>query len=233
MAPQQNNRSLTARPLLCLVSDRSRIARAEGSDGRAELVDLVRNAGRVGVDLIQVRERDLSARDLYELVRTCVQATLHSVTRLIVNDRLDVALAAGAAGIHLRSDSPDASRVRQVVPDGFLIGRSVHGSDEAVAAVKEGEVDYLIAGTIFPTASKSAMHDYLGLEGLRVVVQRVDVPVLAIGGVTMSVFGAIAACGAAGVAAIRLFADAGPDADELARFVQKARTEFDTSGRVS
>ena len=233
MALQPNNRSLTARPIVYLVTDRNRISRAAGSDGRAEPVEFVRQAARASVDLIQVRERDLPAGDLYELVHRCLLATRHSSTRLIVNDRLDVAVAAGAAGVHLRSDSPDGLRVRQVVPAGFLIGRSVHGSDEALAAAREGEVDYFIAGTIFPTVAKSATHTCLGLEGLRAVVERVDVPVLAIGGVTMPTIAAIAASGAAGVAAIGLFATIGPDADELARLVQQARSEFDTSGRVS
>ena len=105
--------------------------------------------------------------------------------------------------------------------------------DQALGAAKDGDVDYFIAGTLFPTASKPATRTYLGLEGLRAVVQAVDVPVLAIGGVTILTLGAIGACGAAGVAAIGLFADVGPDADELARLVHQARGQFDTSGRVS
>lgn len=223
---------LAARPVVCLVTDRTRIPHAGGTDGRPELVEFVRGAARAGVDLIQIRERDLTARDLYGLVCACVKATARTGAYLLVNDRIDVALAAGAAGVHLRSDSPDGSRVRRIAPAGFLVGRSVHGPDEAVAVVKNGKVDYLIAGTVFPTPSKPGTHEYLGLEGLRGVVRRVNVPVLAIGGVTSSTIVAVAATGAAGFAAIGLFADAGADGEELVQLVRKTRREFDTSGSV-
>lgn len=222
-----------ARPVLCLVTDRTRLAHAGGTDGRPELVEFVREAARAGVDLVQIRERDLTARDLYELVCACVKATERTLARLLVNDRCDVALAAGAAGVHLRSDSPDGSRVRRTSPAGFLIGRSVHDPDEAVTVVKNGELDYLMAGTVFPTPSKRGMHEYLGLEGLRDVVRRVNVPVLAIGGVTSSTLATVAATGAAGFAAIGLFADVGADGKALGQLVRQARREFDTRGSVS
>lgn len=224
---------LVARPVLCLVTDRTRIPHALGTDGRAELVELVREAARAGVDLVQIRERDLTARDLYELVCACVKATEHTFAHLVVNDRCDVAIAAGAAGVHLRSDSPDGSRMRRLSPAGFLVGRSVHDPGEAVTVVKNGELDYLIAGTVFPTPSKRGMHEYLGLEGLRDIVRRVNVPVLAIGGVTSSTVAAIAATGAAGFAAIGLFAEVGADGETLGQLVRQARREFDTSGSVS
>src|SRR5205814_1224408 len=102
------------------------------------------------VDLIQVRERDLNAADLAALVSAVVKVSRGSGTRVLVNDRVDVALATGADGVHLRSDSVPADAVRRLVSAGFLIGRSVHRVDEAVAA---GAVDYLIAGAVFPTRS--------------------------------------------------------------------------------
>jgi thiamine-phosphate pyrophosphorylase len=217
---------------VCLVTDRSRIPHAAGADGLEELVEFVRQAAHAGVDLIQVRERDLDGRDLYELVCGCVHATVRTDARVLVNDRLDVALAAGAAGVHLRSDSPDPSRIRRIVPAGFLVGRSVHGPDEAVAVAKSGKLDYLIAGTVFPTPSKGSSHESLGLEGLHTIVERVTMPVLAIGGVTTATIGAVASTGAAGFAAIGMFAQAGGHAEQLARLVQETRRAFDTSGSV-
>jgi thiamine-phosphate diphosphorylase len=192
----------------------------------------VEAAARAGIDLIQIRERDLSSRDLYELVRECVDVARGSHARIIVNDRIDVALAAGAAGVHLRGDSLDASCARRVVPGDFLVGRSVHGPEEAAAAAKDDEVDYLIAGTVFSSLSKPGDHKSIGIEGLRAIVRLIDVPVLAIGGVTAANVGAIAATGAAGIAAIGVFAEVGPNCDKLTQLVGTASRAFDTSGRV-
>ena len=233
MARPQTESPLAARPLVCLVTDRSRIPHPGGTDGRAELVEFVQGAARAGVDLIQIRERDLDGRDLYELVCRCVQAVARTDAHVLVNDRLDVAVAGGAAGVHLRSDSLDGSRARRIGPPGFLIGRSIHGLNEAVAVAKCGKLDYLIAGTVFPTPSKQPAQGYLGLEELRAVVERVTVPVLAIGGVTSSTkIGAVASTGAAGFAAIGLFVQAGTDSEQLAQLVRRARRAFDTSGSV-
>ena len=121
---------------------------------------------------------------------------------MVVNDRVDVALACGADGVHLRHDSVRADAVRTIAPAGFLVGRSVHSLAEAEGA---GPVDYLIAGTVFPTPSKPAASPILGLDGLADVVQAVAVPVLAIGGITRERLDEVAAIGAAGAAGIGLF----------------------------
>jgi len=118
---------------------------------------------------------------------------------VLVNDRLDVALAARAHGVHLRGSSFDAVHVRAVASPGFLIGRSVHDVREAADA---GPVDYLVAGTVWATASKPDGHGLLGVEGLAQVVAASQVPVLAIGGVDPGRAALLAAAGAAGVAAI-------------------------------
>jgi thiamine-phosphate pyrophosphorylase len=110
-----------------MVTDRQRL----GADAEDLLVDRVAAAARAGVHLVQVRERDLEGAALMQLVERCVVAVRSTFARVIVNDRLDVALAAGAHGVHLRSDSMPAGRVRAVVPRGFLIGRSVHAAGEA------------------------------------------------------------------------------------------------------
>ena len=192
------------RPVICMITDGS------GASGRgtAALVDAVAAAARAGVDLIQIRERDLEARALTTLVRQCVQAARGTRARIVVNDRLDVALAAAAHGVHLRGDSLPAARARSVAPPGLLIGRSVHSVEEASRA--GDAVDYLICGTVFATASKHG-REPAGLGVLADVARATAIPVLAVGGVTADNASRVAQSGAAGVAAIGLFADHGTD----------------------
>jgi thiamine-phosphate diphosphorylase len=188
----------------CLVTDRRRLAGAGASFDRARraLLAQVEAAVRDGVDLIQVRERDLEAGDLGTLVEAVVSLARGTSSRVLVNDRLDVALACGADGVHLRADSIPTADARRVAPPRFVIGRSVHTVDEASAA---RDADYLIAGTVYPSQSKAAGAALLGPEGLRAIVCAARAPVLAIGGVTVERFDEIAAAGAAGVAGVGLF----------------------------
>jgi thiamine-phosphate pyrophosphorylase len=190
-----------------------------------------------GVDVLQVRERDLEARELVELCREIVVAARGSQCRVVVNDRLDIALACGADGVHLRGDSMPSALVREMAPRGFLVGRSVHSVEQAAAA---GDVDYLIAGTVWATDSKPDLSDeaLLGPRRLAEIVERVSVPVLAIGGVSLARLAAVSASGAAGVAAIGLFmgeAEASRlcRAVPLAETVQIARRRFDTPDGAS
>lgn len=185
---------------LHLITDRHRLA--PGADEASAIACLVRQiaaAVAAGIDVIQIRERDLEARPLAELVRLAVAAARGGTTRVVVNERLDVALAAGAHGVHLRGDSIASALVRTMVPPGFLVGRSVHTPDEAAGA---GPVDYLIAGTVWATASKPAGHALLGVDGLARIVEATTVPVLAVGGVEIGHVSALARAGAAGLAAI-------------------------------
>ena len=188
-----------SRPVFCLVTDRHR------TQGEDQLIRLVRHATAAGVNLVQIRERALGDRRLLALTRSIV-AAVEGTARVVVNDRVDVALAAGADGVHLRADSPPAAAVRAMVPAGFLVGRSVHGEAEAIDAAAS-DVDYLVLGTIFPTASKPAGVSPLGLKPLERAARAIAVPILAIGGITADNVGQVAAAGAAGVAAIGLFAD--------------------------
>jgi len=169
------------------------------------LVDRAAAAARGGVDVIQVRERDLADRDLVALVRQIVAATEGTRARVLVNDRADVAIAAGAAGVHLRSDSASASRVRAIVPSAFLIGRSVHSLSDVDAAVAGGGCDYLMFGTVFPSSGKPEGHPIAGVDALKAVCRRSPLPVIAIGGVDRSRGKEIEAAGAAGFAAVGLF----------------------------
>jgi thiamine-phosphate pyrophosphorylase len=196
---------------LCLVTDR----------GRRDPIEQAREAVAAGVDLIQVRERDLEAGALAAIVRELVGVARRGPTRVVVNDRLDVALACGAHGVHLRGDSMPARSVRSTAPAGFLVGRSVHAIDEVRDA---GPVDYVIAGTVYRTPSKGEEAPLIGLEGLRAITGAAVVPVFAIGGVTIDTIGALAAAGAAGVAGIGLFAAAGAPAS-----VVEAARRFDTA----
>ncbi len=224
--------------LFCLVTERRRLAARVGrtADATACLVEQVAAAAAAGVDIVQLRERDLSAGELLQLAAACVGATRGTATRVVVNDRVDVALAAGAAGVHLRGDSVASPAVRALAPAGFLIGRSVHTVAEAIEEDRRGGADYLVLGTIFPSTSKPATANVVGVQALRQVTGAVGLPVLGIGGVTDSTLSALAASGAAGFAAIGWFIDAflGAGPGELFRErVERARRLFDTSRSIS
>ena len=221
------------RPLICLVTDRHRVRPA----GTGSLVRLAGGAAAAGVDIIQVREASLDDRRLSDLVTAIVEAVSGTPARVVVNERTDIALATRAHGVHLRADSISAVQVKDLVPEGFLIGRSVHSRSEAVAAARSG-VHYLVAGTVYPTASKPEGSPLLGLEGLRELVRAVDVPVLAIGGVVADKVWDLAATGAAGMAAIGLFADVPTDANDahidqaLRELVAKLRAPFQQQAAI-
>jgi len=169
------------------------------------LVERAALAARSGAAVIQVRERDLADRALLDLVRRIVDAVRETDARVLVNDRPDVALASGAAGVHLRGDSPPASRVRAIVPPGFLIGRSVHSLDEIDAAVADGGCDYLVFGTVFPSGGKPEGHPVAGIDALARACARSPLPVIAIGGMTPAREAEVARAGAAGLAAVGWF----------------------------
>ena len=169
------------------------------------VVEWAERAAHRGVSAIQIRERDLSDRELAALVQRVVGAVRSTSTSVLVNDRVDVALAAGAAGVHLRGDSMAGRRVRAVTPPGFVIGRSVHDLDEVNAAAAEGTYDYLLFGTVFPSAGKPPEHRAAGLDALREVCRRSPVPVIAIGGIDASRVPLIEQCGAAGFAGVGMF----------------------------
>jgi thiamine-phosphate pyrophosphorylase len=216
--------------MLYLVTDRQRLAgRGSFEDARRCLLQQAERAVDAGIDCIIVRERDLEARDLVQLTIDLVKRTRGTRTRVVVNDRVDVALASGADGVHLRGDSIAPEVVRRMTPDNFLLGRSVHGAEEAAAVTS---VDYLIAGTVWASASKPEHHRLLGLDGFSEVVKASRVPVLAIGGVTIDRVQDVAIAGGAGVAAIGLFmGDTGRQcrAVQLDGIATEARARFDTS----
>lgn len=205
--------------ILCLVTDRRRLGAALRL-GAGEWADAVRAqvfaAAAAGIDWVQLREPDMPAADLLRLTKALVADTKDMATRIVVNDRLDVALAAGAAGVHLKERSFSVESARAITPPGFLIGRSVH--ELAIQGVAM-TASYLVAGTVLPTASKPAV-TCLGWEGLSAIVRAASgIPVLAIGGIDLPSIPLVAASGAAGLAAIGAFI---PESGQgLSEFVQK------------
>lgn len=154
-------------------------------------------AVRRGVDMIQVREKDLAARELLNLVLRVRDIAAGTKTRVLVNDRLDIALAANIDGLHLPANGLPAARVRPFVK---ALGVSTHSLDEALAAEKAG-ADFIVFGPIFNSPGKRPF----GLEPLRAVAAAIRIPVLAIGGVNAGNIQQVMDAGAAGVAGIRLF----------------------------
>jgi thiamine-phosphate diphosphorylase len=190
------------RPCLCLITDRRRLA-PDARTTAGELRALARwlEAATTCVDLIQVREPDLPAGALAELVSSIATGPRHGRAAVVVNDRADVALAAGADGVHVKSAGPETSRVQALHPS-WLVGRSLHTLEEAR---RETTASYLIFGTVFATRSKPAEAPLAGIDGLAEAARATRVPVLAIGGVTPERTAMCLAAGAAGVAAIGPF----------------------------
>jgi thiamine-phosphate diphosphorylase len=196
-------------PVLCYVSDRRSIETADGGDAGAALVSLTARLARAGVDWIEIREKDLGGGALFDLVSAVVARA--GAMRVLVNDRLDVALAAGAAGVHLAGTSLPVRPVREWCRErapGLTIGKSCHSIDEARAAEADG-ADYIFFGPVYATPSKLAYGAPQGIEALAQVCRAVRVPIVAIGGITAENAGACIAAGARGVAAIRWFQEPG------------------------
>lgn len=168
------------------------------------LVPWIREAIRTGIDLIQIREKDLPTRQLSDLVSAAVDSARGSSTRIVVNDRLDVALGLGATGVHLGTHSIPARVVRACVAREFLVGVSCHSFEEALAAESAG-ADYVLLGPIFETTSKLSYGAPLGLAKLREVAGRMKIPLLALGGITVERVKPCLEAGATGIAGISLF----------------------------
>jgi thiamine-phosphate pyrophosphorylase len=157
-------------------------------------------AAREGVEMFQIRAKELSARELSGLVRSVLRVAQRS--RILVNTRTDVALACGAHGVHLPAESMTPDTVRRITPGGFLIGVSCHTIQELRAAEREG-ADFAVYGPVFPSITKSLTP--IGIEAFRVAARSVRLPVYALGGITARNAEQCIAAGAAGVAGISLF----------------------------
>jgi thiamine-phosphate pyrophosphorylase len=227
--------SATDPRILCYITDRNGLGADFGGTELeaarlARLSARIREAIEAGVDWIQIREKDLGGKQLAELTRESVKAAAGRRTRVIVNDRLDVAVAAGAGGVHLGRESLPVREVaawrekektaRAELAD-FLIGASCHSLAEARAAAEDG-ADYIIFGPVFETPSKMQFGAPLGIEKLREVSSEVRIRILAIGGISMANAAQCFEAGAAGIAAIRLFQEVG-GVEELRKRVEVLR----------
>jgi thiamine-phosphate pyrophosphorylase len=172
--------------------------------GEAALLVCVERALQQGVERIQVREKDLCARDLCALVRRILGLPNPHATRILVNSRVDIALAAGAHGVHLPAHSIAPATLRPIVPPGFLIGVSTHALEEVRAANAEC-ADFLVFSPVFPVRSKPGYGPAQGVAKLRDAVQASVIPVFALGGITYENAAECQAAGAAGIAGIGMF----------------------------
>jgi thiamine-phosphate pyrophosphorylase len=228
-------------PILCYVTDRRSLSvPAVAAD--SALVEKIAAVAAAGVDWVQIREKDLPARQLAALTREAVAR--RSAARIMVNDRLDVAIAEGAAGVHLGeaglpvadvakwvnrsgarvvvSDHGAASQFPVAASGDFLIGASCHSLEGAKSAVRDG-ADYIFFGPVFATPSKAKFGEPQGVKKLATVCSAVSVPVIAIGGITLENTGDCIAAGAVGIAAIRLFQDADEPALVVSTFKKLRR----------
>ena len=165
-----------------------------------QLVKCLQRAIDAGVEQVQIREKDLTARQLMALIA----ALDRKHARILVNGRMDVALASGADGVHLPSDSPAPSFFRRLAPAGFLIGVSCHSVQQVLLA-EQGGADFTVLGPIFATPSKLAYGEPLGLRVLHEAAHSAAIPVFALGGVNDTNREACQRAGARGIAGIRLF----------------------------
>jgi thiamine-phosphate pyrophosphorylase len=204
-------------PLLYLITSGKTTPRTEPTSPEFKRVlSIVRAAVSSGIQLIQLREKNLRPRVLYELAREAASLTFKSQTRLLINDRADIALAAGCDGVHLTARSIEASLIRKTFGASFLIGASTHSIEEARRASDAG-ADFAVFGPVYATPSKLSYGAPLGLEKMRDAARTLSpFPLIAIGGITQENALQVLGAGASGIAAIRLFNDA-DDLEEIVR----------------
>jgi len=195
---------------LCLVTDRSQVT--------GTLEEAVETCLGAGLKAVQLREKDLAARDLLSMARVLRDSTRRHGAKLLVNDRADVALGVGADGVQRAGTSLPVSALRAISPPGFLIGASVHSLAEARAAEPEG-ADFLLFGPVYDTPSKREYGPPQGLSALERVASAVPLPVFAVGGVTPARVAEVVRAGASGVAVIAAILGAARPADAVKAFL--------------
>ncbi|MDX2031721.1 MAG: thiamine phosphate synthase [Blastocatellia bacterium] len=207
------------RPLAYLITDRRAFRR------RSEQIEALARAAEAGCPLIQIREKDLSTEELCRFAREVIRVARPHGARILINDDIEAALASGADGVHLRAASlPVAEALTALGLAGrrdLLIAASTHSQQEAAAAAG---ADFIVCGPVYDTPSKRAYGPPLGLERFGEICRAASMPVLALGGITMENYAAPLREGAAGIAAIGLFADPATIAANLQRILQSTRS---------
>ncbi|MBI3812653.1 MAG: thiamine phosphate synthase [Nitrospirae bacterium] len=204
---------------LILVTDRHQTA-------SRPLDAVAREALSGGVRAVQLREKDLPARELLRWAETLRSLTREFGARLLINDQVDVCMTVGADGVHLRADSLPIPAVRRILGPERLIGQSVHSASEALEAQRAG-ADFIVLGPVYDTPSKRAMGKPLGLSGIRSSSVQIAIPVFAIGGIRSDRIQDVIRSGAYGVAVITAILQA-PNSREAAevllREIKKERS---------
>jgi thiamine-phosphate pyrophosphorylase len=195
---------------LYLITDRATASRAPA--------DIVEECLGAGLRAVQLREKDLSVRDMLALAKELGESTRRHGARLVVNDRADVAFAAGADGVQRTHTSLPVSALRAISPPGFLIGASTHSLAEARQAEADG-ADFVVFGPVHDTPSKRTFGAPQGLDALETVASAVSRPVIAVGGITPARVREVLARGAAGVAVIRGIYGAARPGDAVKAFL--------------
>jgi thiamine-phosphate pyrophosphorylase len=239
MLARNNRPAARQSPLLCYVTDRRSLGIANPAESLAALTQKIEQIAAAGVDWVQIREKDLTAADLASLTQQSLRiaknlAASRSIPiRVLVNDRVDVAIAERADGVHLGERSlpvGEAKRLiqsapmKQILSESFLTGVSCHSLEAAKAAERDG-ADYIFFGPVFATPSKATFGAPQGLDRLAQVCRAVAVPVIAIGGIALDNAESCMVAGAAGIAAIRLF----QEARDLSGVVVAIRQAFNSS----
>ena len=199
--PKERGKTLHARaPVFYYITDRHQLS----SSSAIALLEQIESAVRWGVDYIQLREKDLSDAQLFELTKHAVRLARAGSCKILVNGRLDIALAARAHGLHLPAMGIQPADLKPFLPRGFWLGASTHSLREARRAAAAG-VDYILFGPVFRTESKIRYGEPLGLQRLKHVCSVLPVPVIALGGIRPDVISRIVGAGAAGIAGISMF----------------------------
>ncbi len=172
--------------------------------------------------MIQIRERDLGARDLLRFVEEVHRLARPFQVPCLINDRVDLVLATGAAGVHLRADSMPAQEARKCLGAGYLIGKSVHSAEEVFQSEQDG-ADFVVLGPVYETPSKRQYGPPLGVRVIHEASERCTIPVYAIGGMTPARVENVLAAGAAGVAVISSIFQAASPREAVAAYSTQLR----------
>jgi thiamine-phosphate pyrophosphorylase len=205
--------------LLYLITDRQKLPRTANKSAYEALTEFALEAFSAGVDLLQIRERDLCARHLFSLTSRIAELARPYKAKVLVNDRADIAAAFAGVGVHLTTRSMPVALVRKTFGDGLLIGASTHTLAEAMEA-EEGGANFVVFGPVFETESKKMYGEPVGLQALHEVASRIKIPLLALGGIKLSNCEAALVAGAKGIAAISLFTEGG-DLQTIVRTIKQ------------